>query len=189
MRAFIAIELPPDVRHALARLQGELAASGADVAWVAEPNLHVTMRFFGEITEAQQQAIADLVRRVAQQTPLVRVALSDLGAFPSLTSPRVIWVGIGAGQEVLRQLAEQLEEGFARLDLPGEARAFVAHVTLGRVRSSRHRAALVTLLQQIVWTPPATFDADHLTLFQSTLSGSGPTYAPLATLPFAPPAR
>ena len=186
MRAFVAVELPPAARAALAELQRDLANARADVTWVEEANLHVTMRFLGEITQEQRQAIERLLRDLAGRTKAMTLSLSSLGAFPSPASPRVIWVGIGQGHEELSHLAAPLEDALAALHLPAEEHAFVAHVTLGRVRSPKNRAPLAQRLKELMWTPPAPFSATHLTLFQSALSNSGPTYTVLATMPFQP---
>jgi 2'-5' RNA ligase len=184
MRAFIAIELPEAVQSELARLQGQLAKAEADVKWVEEDNLHVTMRFLGEIPEPQRQAIEQLLSRIASHTDRIPLSLSHVGAFPSLSAPRVIWVGIEQGSEALSQMAREIEEGLQTLDLPKEDRAFAAHVTVGRVRSFRNRAQLTSRLKEVVWEPPEPFVVAHLTFFQSALIGSGPIYTPIARLPF-----
>jgi 2'-5' RNA ligase len=185
MRAFIAIELPGPVRAALVSLQRQLAQAEADVKWVEEDNLHVTMRFLGEISEDQRQAIERLLGEVAGRTPRLQLSLSHLGAFPSASSPRVIWVGVGQGSEALSRIAREIEEGLSALHLPREPREFAAHLTLGRVRSPRNRAQLSHRLKELVWKPPAPFEVAHLTLFQSTLTSSGPLYTPLAKPAFS----
>ncbi len=180
MRAFIAVEIPDTIQATLAALQAHLAQARADVKWVERDNLHVTMRFLGEITQDQRHAIEQLLSKIAASRPPIRVHLSQLGAFPSAGSPRVIWVGIGQGQEELGRIAGELEDGLAALHLPSEDRPFVAHVTLGRTRSPRHLAQLASLLKETTWILPEPFVIGHLTLFQSTLSPSGPIYTILA---------
>src|SRR3989338_10233288 len=101
MRAFLAIELPEAVRARLAALQRDLASAKADVKWVDPNHLHVTMRFLGEIAEPQRQAVAVLIERVAGATAPMRLQLVELGAFPSPSAPRVLWVGIQEGREAL----------------------------------------------------------------------------------------
>ena len=186
MRAFLAVELSDAARTALARLQQQLAATGADVKWTEEENLHITMRFLREITEEQRQGIEAVLRGVATQTNTMPVQLTGLGAFPSMSSPRVLWVGIGAGQEALTKIAEEIERGIVALGLPKADHPFSAHVTLGRVRSSRRRQELSRALTGARWDPPEPFVADHLTLVQSVLAPTGPTYTTLAAFPFTP---
>ena len=185
MRAFLAVELPRPTQTMLAGVQRTLAEAGADVKWVEPHNLHVTVRFLGEIDEPQRRTVESLTARVASRTAPVPVRLSHVGAFPSLRAPRVVWVGIEEGREPLLRMAEQLEEELVRAGFQQEARAFEAHATLGRVRSARRRTELVERLTQFAWpSAPEPFVADHLTLFHSALSPSGPTYLPLARLAF-----
>ena len=189
MRVFLAIELPQTVQARLAEVQRMLAEAGADVKWVQSRHLHLTIRFLGEIDEPQRHAVEQAARRVASQTPPISARVSGVGAFPSMRAPRVVWVGIEEGREGLVRLAERLEEALVQAGVQQEARPFEAHMTLGRVRSPRRQTELVERITQFAWSSPEPFVADHLTLFQSVLSSSGPTHTPLARWAFsAPPA-
>ena len=183
MRAFIALSLPSSAQSSLASLQQSLAVSGADVTWVQPQNLHVTMKFLGEITDEQRQTIEALLRRVASGAAPFSLGLEGVGAFPSLAAPRVIWTGIAAGNDVVLRLAKAIEEGTEEASLPKEERPFSAHVTLGRVRSAKRREALSRALRDAVWTPPAPCRMSALTLYQSLLGSSGPTYTVLSEFP------
>jgi 2'-5' RNA ligase len=185
MRAFIAVELPEVARVALARIQHALAESRADVKWVELDNLHLTMRFLGEVSEAQGEPIRQLVERLAAGSPTVTMSLREFGAFPSAGSPRVVWVGVEQGREALTHLADQLEHGCRALGFPAEERPFAAHITLGRVRSPRGRRELSESLARLTWEAPPPWDARALTLFESVLSSSGPRYTPIVQAPFA----
>ena len=176
MRAFLAVELPDPVRLALHRLQQELRRAEADVTWVEPPNIHLTMRFLGEISETQCAQIQTMSRAVAARTAVITMGVSGLGAFPSAQAPRIVWVGIEQGTTELQQLARLLEEGCVATGLPNADHPFAAHVTLGRVRSPHGRVQLISQLQTARWTPPAPFLIDHLTLFESRLSSAGSTY-------------
>ncbi len=180
MRAFIAIELPHQVQAALHTLQQELAQATTDVKWVEQENLHVTMRFLGDITEEQQQKLESALMRVAAQTPSIQAHVSRLGTFPPKPALRVIWAGVGQGATALERLAESLEREVRAVGIAEEPKPFVAHVTLGRVRFPKPRPQLLERIQQAVWTPPPPCLLTHLTLFHSTLSSAGPTYAALA---------
>ena len=130
MRAFLAVEFPDAVRLALHRLQQELRRAEADVTWVEPPNIHLTMRFLGEISDAQCEQIRTMSRAVAARTAAITMGTSGLGAFPSTQAPRVVWVGIEQGTAELQQLASLLEEGCAAAGLPNADHPFAAHVTL-----------------------------------------------------------
>ncbi|MBI3011823.1 MAG: RNA 2',3'-cyclic phosphodiesterase [Candidatus Omnitrophica bacterium] len=183
MRAFIAIDLPEHVRSSLAKLEDELAQSGADVKWVRPAQLHVTLKFLGEISEGERQAIEALVARVAASEAPFATRLNALGAFPSLTAPRVVWVGLGEGGEAVARIAEAIEREGVAIPLRKEERAFSPHITLGRVRSLRGRQALVAALRDARWDPPPPWRVSSVTLYESVLRPGGPQHTVLAELP------
>ena len=147
--------------------------------WVEEANLHITIRFLGEISDARRQRIEQLVRSVAARRQPIPLALAGIGAFPSIRSPRVIWAGAKEGNPQLAKLVEELEAGLATLEFQSEERPFAAHVTLGRVRSPKRRAELANALEQAAWQADGPVELTHVTLMQSTLTPSGSIYAPL----------
>ena len=185
MRAFIAIPLPSEVQEALSALQRDVAKARADVKWVRQDQLHVTLKFLGEISEAQREVMTAMLRRVADATSPLALGVAELGAFPSVTAPRVIWVGLRGEVEAVRRMAATIEQEGGRLGLPKDDRPFAAHVTLGRVRSSRGREALAQQLRATVWVPPPPWQVSHMRLYQSVLSPSGPSYTVLAEIPLS----
>ena len=185
MRAFLAIPLPDGARVALAALQRDLAGSGADVKWVEPENLHISLKFLDEITEAQRRQVEVVLRRVAGHEAPCRLGLNEIGAFPSVVAPRVVWVGLREGRDVVLRIAEAITQEGAAMALPREERLFAAHITIGRVRSLRRRDALAQRLRDTAWQPPATWEMTSLRLYQSDLSGSGPRYTVLAEVPLA----
>ena len=184
MRAFIALTLPEAVRHSLAALQDTLDASRADVRWVDAQQLHLTLKFLDDITDEQRQAVEALLVRIAQETPVLALSLEGVGAFPSMRAPRVVWVGVKEGQDDVTRLARAIEAASAALSVRRELRPFAAHVTLGRVRSSRHLSMLTRRLEQMTWQPPQPWTARAVTLYESRLGSSGATHIVLANVPF-----
>lgn len=176
MRVFVAIPLPEDVRASLAALQQELARSRADVKWVEPANLHLTLKFLDDITEAQHQAAAALLRDAASCEAPFRMSLREVGAFPSGHVPRVVWVGVEEGREAVGRLADAIEQGSRRLGLRKDEHRFSAHVTLGRVRSSTHRQVLADAMVGAAWRPPEAWRISAIRLYQSELSAAGSRY-------------
>lgn len=185
MRAFLGIALPSQVRESLATLQAELSGVGADVGWVKPEQLHVTLKFLDDISEEQRQAIEAILTRVAEQEACFSVAIHEPGAFPSVRAPRVLWVSVREGQERIVRIAHQIEEEARRLSLRREERPFAAHITLGRVRSPRHRIELAQRLQHVSWQPPPPWHVTALTLYQSVLSSVESRYRVLADIPLS----
>ena len=156
------------------------------VKWVEPDHLHLTLKFLGEIDEAQRQAVETFLQRVAGRYTPFEMSLEALGAFPSPSAPRVIWVGIGRGRTQAAGLAEAIERESVAAGLPGEERPFATHVTIGRVRSPRHREALVQRLRDAAWEPPTPWQAAAVTFYQSVLGSGGPTYTVLAEVALGP---
>ena len=185
MRGFVAIALPDEIRAALASVQQDLAKSQADVAWVSPANLHVTLKFLDEISDEQARAVTALLQRIAGREASFALSLSGVGAFPSREAPRVVWVGLSEGNEIIARIAEEIEREGAALALPKEMRTFSPHLTIGRVRSPQHRAALVQALATAAWQPPEPWEASSLILYQSVLRADGPRYSVVAEVPLS----
>jgi RNA 2',3'-cyclic 3'-phosphodiesterase len=183
IRAFLAIELPEAIRSGLARVQEELKRSRADVRWVTPGNIHLTLKFFGNVPDDEIEALAQVAQDAAAATAPLQLQATGAGAFPSANAPRVVWLGLGDDLVPLPQLFYRLEKAFAALGYPPEGRAFNPHLTLGRVKSPANRERLARLLTKL---PPADwppFEVKELILFQSVLSPQGSKYTPLQVIP------
>jgi 2'-5' RNA ligase len=183
IRAFLAIDLPRGLRPWLAQVLGELQQSRADVRWVAADNIHLTLKFFGNITAEQAAAITGAAGEVAAaQTPF-ELLVTQPGAFPNLRNPRVVWLGLGGDTLALSQLFYRLEKAFAPMGFPPEDRAFNPHLTLGRVKSPKGRESLVRRLEGLAAPAAAPFKVSEMVLFKSTLTPKGSIYTPLQVIP------
>jgi len=183
IRAFLAIELPDALHPGLAQVQGELKRSRADVRWVPVGNIHLTLKFFGNVPEDEIEALAQAARQAAAQAAPLQLQATSAGAFPSPQAPRVVWLGLGGDVLPLTQLFYRLEKAFAALGYPPEGRSFNPHLTLGRVKSPANRERLAKMLEKLPplnWPP---FEVKELILFQSVLSPQGSKYTPLQVIP------
>jgi 2'-5' RNA ligase len=186
MRTFIAIELSPEIEEYLRRLQERLKTSQADVKWVSPQNIHLTLKFLGEIDEKTLEQIKHILEDTACSSEQFTLRLSVIGAFPSIKSPRVIWIGIDKGDEEVKVIAKELEDKLSAIGLPKEDRAFSSHITLGRVRSSGNRNNLVKSLESLkekLLEGNTELRVEKITLFKSTLTPKGPIYEALKEFP------
>ena len=185
VRAFIAIELPQVTRDALADLEARLNAHvpRGSVRWVKPDNIHLTLKFLGQVPTAQIDSITISLRHAVAGMHVFPFEVMGAGCFPDLRRPRVVWVGIDEHSGALHALQRAVELAVAPLGYPPEARTFQPHLTLGRAArdlkpSDLHKlgeavqSARVGLLGHV--------HADELVLFQSDLEAGGPTYTPLA---------
>ena len=175
MRLFIAIDLPEDVRGALAELQRNLKSVGDSVRWVAPESVHLTLKFIGEAPEARVEEI-DAALAALSWKPFT-VFVRGLGFFPGSRSPRVLWAGLDAS--TMNELAQQIDTRMERLGFEKEKRAFRPHLTLARARGSRIDASLVEAVSSYEDYDFGSFTVDRFHLFQSILKPSGAVYIKL----------
>ncbi len=114
IRAFLAIELPDALRPGLAQVQGELKRSRADVRWVPVGNIHLTLKFFGNVPDDEIDALARAARAAAAQSAPLQLQVTVAGAFPSPNAPRVVWLGLGGDLLPLTRLYYRPGEGLRR---------------------------------------------------------------------------
>ncbi|MFH1888628.1 MAG: RNA 2',3'-cyclic phosphodiesterase [Candidatus Omnitrophota bacterium] len=181
MRAFIAIELPQEIKDSLENLQEELKTARSDVKWVRPENIHLTMKFLGEINDKQLDKINDIIDQAVEKRNSFRMRISSLGAFPKIDSPRVIWIGIDTGDKEVKEMAAELEEKIAEIGISKEERQFSSHITIGRTRSPLNREKLVVYIKNKadLCGKNLEFYVGMITLFKSTLTPKGPIYEAL----------
>jgi len=179
IRAFIAIELTGQAHGELAFLQSELRKSGADVKWVEPSNIHLTLRFLGDLEPEKAEELKKILSGVAAGSKPFELTIKDVGAFPDLASPRVIWAGVGLGAAESARIAEAIETKLQALGIPKEERRFHPHLTLGRVRSRKNCEKLCGMIEAIKFEAGSKIRVDHLTLFRSQLTPQGSVYTPL----------
>lgn len=186
MRVFAAIELPDAVRGALENLRGRLRACGARVAWPRPENIHLTLRFFGELDETAVAAAAAHLEAACARAAPIPLVVRGAGAFPNTRRPSVLWAGVVCENDALAALQAETESAAQAVGLPREGRAFHPHITLGRVRSPRDAGRLSRALEDGRDFDAGAFTAAALTLFASELRPEGARYTALQRFPLGP---
>ncbi len=186
-RLFIACELPAEVREALAGVQRDLRAAGAEgLRWVRPEGIHVTLKFLGETDAARLPAIQSALAAAVPRPLSITLQLSGLGSFGGRNRLRVIWVGLAGDLPDLSLLSRGVEEAMAGLGFEPERRPFAPHLTLARVREDDPppaRARLADLLAAYRPPPLPSFTAERVSLMQSRIGPGGAVYTALATFP------
>lgn len=184
MRAFIAIKIPTEIKENLVKLQTTLKING--VKWVEPENIHLTLKFLGEIcrdTAGCVPTLQDINSAINSSiegiTPFY-ISLAELSAFPNLKKPRIIWLGINEGKEQLIHIMTKLNEAFSKLGF--ESRKLsgkpVPHITIGRIKKVQSFELKVQSFET------ASFLADQLYLIQSVLTPRGPIYTDISEFQF-----
>lgn len=182
LRAFIAIEIPGEIKRTIAAKLVDLQKStGRAVRWVAPENLHLTLKFLGEISPASVELLCQALQTECGQHAPFEITVSGLGGFPNLHRPRSLWFGLEAPLK-LHHLQYKLETATARLGYATEDKPFSPHLTLGRVREQTTPAELQLLLaalQKLQVGKLGSFTAQAVQLFKSDLHPDGPVYTSL----------
>jgi RNA 2',3'-cyclic 3'-phosphodiesterase len=182
LRTFFAVKIDPT--PGLRRLHARLSALGDRFRPVALDNLHVTLKFLGDISESQVPEICSVSKRVVDGRAAIHVRLSGLGAFPGARRPSVVWVGL-AGAETLHEIAADLDRALSPLGFVPEARSFQPHLTLLRVKS-RPPEELFSLLAEESGADFGMVPIEAIEFLQSELTPRGSRYTKLATFALAP---
>ena len=178
IRSFIAFDIDNElVVKRLSEVQGMLVNAGADLKLVKPQNIHVTMRFLGNIS----LSMVDLIHEEMKQIFFAPfdIELRGLGAFPSLRYARVVWAGIRKGVDELVNIFDQLEPRLRRLGFKPDRKGFSPHLTIARVRTGRHKAELIRCVEDLADYEFGIINANWLRLKKSVLTPKGPIYTTL----------
>jgi len=178
IRSFLAFDMESEaVKKKLASVQKLLAQTGADLKLVEPQNIHITIRFFGDVTPNMVEKIFEEMQKT-QFTPF-NVQIKSLGAFPDLRYPRVVWAGITEGADQLKNVFSQLEPRLRSLGFAPDQKGFSPHLTIARVRTGRNKAQLADFVAKNANYDFGSIKAECLRLKRSDLTPRGPIYSTL----------
>lgn len=184
IRSFIAIELPQSVIGLLKTIQAGMKAEALKAKWVQPGNIHLTLKFLGNIDPADTEKIAAAMSNaVRDQNPFSLVA-KGVGVFPGSRRPRVLWVGLNDRSGSLRTLQTTLDANLADIGFPKEKRPFKGHLTLGRIKRAPGPKDVAEMLQKYADFVSDEFEIHQITLFKSDLQPTGAVYSKLQEVSF-----
>jgi RNA 2',3'-cyclic 3'-phosphodiesterase len=173
MRAFLALEIPEEVKAYLETTVQTMKSRVQGVKWVGREGQHITLKFFGEIQESLVREIHALLAPIGNRHDAFTGALKEVTAFPSRRRARVIVVALEKGVDNLLRIFHDIEDSLSTIGIQKEERDFIPHVTLGR-----RKVPGPVLDRDIPELEPRTFSLDRIILFQSRLTREGAVYAP-----------
>jgi len=180
LRTFVAVEIPEEVRAALAAVQSHLRQRRVRARWVRPQGMHLTLKFLGDIPADQIPSVADALQTAAGGHVGFSLTAAGIGVFPALRRPRVVWAGFSGGTGPLADLQASVEERLAAAGFPREDRPFRAHLTIGRCSEAVAPAVVGEAVNSFAGRRFGEFDVRELVLFQSELKPDGPVYTALA---------
>ncbi len=181
MRLFVALEMSPEVRESIAALIRELKPLDESWKWTRAENLHVTLKFLGEVPESRIDRVVAVLRTISFSESLV-LHFRELGFFPNERRPRVLWTGVHA-PAALSTLAANIEETLGSIGVPREERAYTPHLTLARSKEGRVSRGLRDAFAAAAGNDFGTIAASAFHLIRSELKSSGAEYTTLASFP------
>jgi 2'-5' RNA ligase len=180
IRVFLAIPLDTTILNSIETIQQQLRPDMPEIRWAARDNLHLTLHFFGDITEENLEIAAKIVVSVGSLFSPFFLTFTGLGAFPSPDRAKVIWIGIKSAE--VRKLHSLLQKHFALTGFPTDDRPFQPHITIGR--SNRQAGHILSHQHHNV---AGNMRVAKLTLYESRLQPSGAVHCPRHTVRLAEP--
>jgi len=189
IRAFVAIDLPAGIQDGIDIIAQQFKdkVKPGTVRWVPGRNIHLTLKFLGEVSSTNLEVVKNLLQIQASRQTCFDITIASLGAFPTIRRPRVVWIGVQAPQNLVA-LQHGIEAETLRLGYAAEERPFSAHLTMGRVSHNAQPSEITRLgelLDAATVGTLGTIRVDTVRLFRSDLKPGGAIYSQLFTAPLA----
>ncbi len=184
IRAFIGIELEDGIREELGDAIDELKATNANVRWVKPGNIHITLKFLGNIEEDRVGEIENALKPLGSRNSFELLA-QGMGVLPNPRYPRVVCAGLETGVEALKELNRAMEDAMETMGFKREERDFLPHLTLGRVKSFRAKSLLMMKIRELQKKEFGSIAVNGFSLIQSDLRPTGAVYTELANIPLS----
>ena len=175
MRTFIAVEIPKNIQNEIGNYVSSIKGLFDNVKWVSPENLHLTIKFLGEVNESDLKNINDCIAKTVLDFSPFTMGFSNIDFFPSRSNPRVIWIGTDGGEHNLLDIFQEFENCLENIGFNRETRTFSSHLTIGRVK----RYKRITVPKDLKEFELVKFNVKKIALIKSTLTPSGPIYEKL----------
>lgn len=187
MRTFIAFNFSPEINEKIAEIIKYLKTQTPDNAlkWVAPQNLHMTIKFLGEVPEENIQKVKDIISASLKGISAFEIAVEGMGMYPNTHQPRVIWLGI-KGSEPLRNIHKTLDSALQTAAIPPDKRGLSPHLTIARIRRNTDKLTVQGIgktLSQFKIDFLGKCTINEIVLYQSVLTPKGPIYTSLLSNP------
>ena len=177
-RIFVAVESSEKVRSALSEVQDELESTGADLKLVSNEDIHMTLRFLGDISENRLDFVKDAIRKSCNVESF-QADIKGMGIFPNPGYIRVIWAGVDSGTSELKSLRTDLDKNLSEIDISSDDKDFTPHYTIARVKSGKAKDKLRSIVEKYSDRMWGSVGVDNIKLMKSELTPEGPIYTPL----------
>ncbi len=177
-RFFLSINTSKKLKKELEKFQHRLKETGIIAKFVEKENLHINLKFFGNLKQEQKEKIIKSINKISKETNSFTLKAKNIGVFPNEDYIKVVWVGIEKGEEDLIKLQKHLEKEFEKIGIKKENRNFVPHITLCRVKSGKNIDKLIKEIKKNKDKEFGNFEVKNINLMKSNLLPEGPKYIP-----------
>jgi len=185
IRAFIAIKLPEKITVSIRKIQEGLSSYGFKVKWVRPENIHLTLKFLGNIDRADTEKVGSAISEsVKTYAPLSLIA-KGIGVFPNIKRPRIVWTGVAEQRNRLAGLQRHLDDHLESIGFQREKRPFKGHLTIGRVKQRIDSNRLMEAMKECAKFESEAFIINEIVLFKSELNPTGAVYTQLMSASFS----
>jgi 2'-5' RNA ligase len=182
MRLFFAVKMPAALKEQLAEFVGRLSGFPGRVKWVETQNMHLTLKFLGEVSSDRLPELRSAAENAAGEHASCEILVSDCGAFPNMKSPRVFWIGVNDAEKRLQSLQKSLDYNLGQLGFERERKRYSPHLTVGRVKDQGGLGRLKEAFAAAEF-PPVEVEVADFFLIESKLTPAGPIYTDLMRFP------
>jgi len=180
MRCFIASKIKQSVLDEVVKIQNKFKTAGSTTKWVKPENMHFTYHFLPNVSQDKIPVLKDVVS-LCKSVEQFKIKLTHIGAFPSLKRPSVLWLGIEDKTSSTTKIHEILKNGLQENGFDVDARSYIAHLTIGRIRSSKNLNILKKEILNLEFSL-SEFTIDKVSLIESKLNSCGPLYENLYSI-------
>ena len=177
IRAFLAVDLDDELKPEINRIMKEFKQTDARIKYVELLNLHLTLKFFGDIDVQSLEILENAIAKVVSEFEPFSIKIKGCGAFPNTNRIKVIWLGID-DDTVLKELHDKLDKQFAELGIDRDKK-FSTHLTIGRMRSAKNKEQVKSAIEEFEDIEIGEMEVTEISLKKSTLTPKGPIYEDL----------
>jgi 2'-5' RNA ligase len=183
-RVFIAIPISNIIKEKIEDIQERLKRIGAEVKWVVPQDIHITIKFLGNINVSELENIYIVVTNICNKFSPFQISISSISAFPDKKRPKVIWIGVKEGKDILCKINKEVEDSLIKIGFKKEDKEFNPHITIGRVKGLYRLSQLADTLKNMDIGDIGEIHVRNIQVIKSQLTPSGPIYTILKEIPF-----
>jgi len=179
LRLFLAIDIPSEIREELTKIQNHFKSLSLSASWVRPDNIHLTLKFLGNTEPEKIPQIVETMNTCVGSIAPFSLSLTEVGGFPNLNQPRVLWVGLADSQGFLVSAQKNIDQNLSRLGYDADNKPFFPHLTLARIKSPKGRQGIKEKIASLNMDETKPFCISSIKLYKSDLTPRGAIYTSL----------